>query len=152
MGIANLFKKKVPAPELFPELKGLVPFGGARGIPNDYECGPLPILQGIVFPCILFTDIWEKQRFNKAVRDLAKTLGGKHFTVCPVSELREVCMIDHKKVEVAHDKLRSIHCVDYVDISQEVLRDIRNQINIVLAGPSSHPNLNMVQEPLKQLS
>lgn len=154
MGLSSLFKKKEvqTSTDPFEKLRSLRIFNGNRGIPVDTYVAPISVLDSIIFPNIELTDIWEKQAFNKHVANLAESLGGRYFDICPVDKLLNLFAIKqyyserplNAEAEEAMRKLNLIHCVHYDKMYKEVMIEIPTLINTAFKSPSKHPNAGKV--------
>lgn len=76
--------------------------------------------------------------YNKARHDLLKSscsYGGGHFSICPFHTFRDIgCFeLSGPKAE-AYDKLRKLHCVDFLHIPPNVRAQMIGLINFIFVG------------------
>ena len=65
---------------------------------------------------------------------LKKMVQDKHFSICTLDTI--VSMMDVKPDREAYNILRTLHCVDYNQMSPELLRALPDLIATVLRSPS----------------
>lgn len=76
--------------------------------------------------------------YNKARHDLLKSAcsySGGHFSICPFHTFRDIgCFELEGRKKEAYDKLRKLHCVDFLHIPPKVRTEMIGLINFIFVG------------------
>lgn len=89
----------------------------------------------IKWPSSDHLDEFELIEYNKARHDLLKSAcsySGGHFNICPFHTLRDMGFYELKdKKKEAYDKLKKLHCVDFIHIPLNVRSEMIDLINFI---------------------
>ena len=113
-------------------------------------------IKRIKWPSVDHLDEFDLVRYNNARRDLLSSASGYkggHFSICPFHVFTELNLyiLDPIKLE-AYDKLRKLHCVEFVHMPLNVRTEMVELINFLFNGElGSVIEGEVITEPQKQI-
>lgn len=86
-------------------------------------------------------NVWRKTILRDNIMKFNDSAKRGYFNICPFSDLKEKCnLILTEEGEFAYRRLRSIHCIDFSMMDEEVLQSISTLANVFFSTRKLNDN------------
>ena len=77
---------------------------------------------------------WPHLRYQKAVRGVFEMFEGRHFNICPVTEIVEVCSLQWTKTSAQnYNDLRAVHCMNWIDFPDHMREQVPHMLTHIFS-------------------